>query len=39
MLGFVQNHNTFHTGGAVSLIKRDMLEDIVGNDPNSGLEV
>jgi DNA-directed RNA polymerase subunit beta' len=29
---------TFHTGGAVSLIKRDMLEDIINNDPMSGLE-
>jgi len=29
---------TFHTGGAVSLIKRDMLGDIINNDPMSGLE-
>jgi DNA-directed RNA polymerase subunit beta' len=29
---------TFHTGGAVSLVKRDMLEDIINNDPMSGLE-
>ncbi len=29
---------TFHTGGAVSLVKRDMLDDIINNDPLSGLE-
>jgi len=29
---------TFHTGGAVSLIKRDMIGDIINNDPMSGLE-
>jgi hypothetical protein len=29
---------TFHTGGAVSLLKRDMLGDIINNDPMSGLE-
>jgi len=29
---------TFHTGGAVSLIKRDILNDIINNDPMSGLE-
>lgn len=29
---------TFHTGGAVSLIKRDMISDIINNDPLSGLE-
>ena len=29
---------TFHTGGAVSLIKRDILGDIINNDPLSGLE-
>lgn len=28
---------TFHTGGAVSLIKRDMLSDIINNDPMAGL--
>lgn len=38
MLGFVQNHNTFHTGGGVTLVKRDMLGDIINNDPMSGLE-
>jgi len=38
MLGFVQNHNTFHTGGGVTLIKRDMLGDIINNDPMAGLE-
>jgi len=30
---------TFHTGGAVSLVKRDCLSDIINNDPNSGLEL
>ncbi len=30
---------TFHTGGAVTLLKRDMLNDIINNDPLSGLEV
>ncbi len=39
MLGFMQNHNTFHTGGAVTLVKRDMLADIINNDPTSGLEL
>ena len=29
---------TFHTGGAVTLIKRDMLEDIINNDPLAGLK-
>lgn len=29
---------TFHTGGGVTLIKRDMLGDIINNDPMSGLE-
>jgi len=29
---------TFHTGGAVTLIKRDMLSDIINNDPLSGLK-
>lgn len=38
MLGFVQNHNTFHTGGSISLINRDILSDIVDGDPLSGLE-
>jgi len=28
---------TFHTGGAVTLIKRQMLEDIINNDPLAGL--
>lgn len=28
---------TFHTGGAVTLVKRDMLGDIISNDPLSGL--
>ncbi len=28
---------TFHTGGAVTLIKREMLEDIMNNDPLAGL--
>jgi DNA-directed RNA polymerase subunit beta' len=30
---------SFHTGGAVTLIKREMLNDIINNDPLSGLEV
>lgn len=30
---------SFHTGGAVTLLKRQMLEDIINNDPLSGLEV
>jgi DNA-directed RNA polymerase subunit beta' len=30
---------SFHTGGAITLIKRDMLNDIINNDPLSGLEV
>jgi len=29
---------TFHTGGGVTLIQRDMLGDIINNDPMSGLE-
>jgi len=29
---------TFHTGGGVTLIKRDMLGDIINNDPMAGLE-
>lgn len=32
LLGGVQNHNTFHTGGAVDVIKQDLLKDIVQND-------
>lgn len=28
---------TFHTGGAVTLIERNMLGDIINNDPMSGL--
>lgn len=29
---------TFHTGGAVELIKRDILQDIVDNDPVANLD-
>lgn len=29
---------TFHTGGAVELIKRDMLQDIIDGDPLANLE-
>lgn len=32
LLGGVQNHNTFHTGGAVNIIKLDMIEEIIQND-------
>ena len=33
MLGFVQNHNSFHTGGAVEVKKRDLIQDIINNNP------
>jgi len=33
MMGFVQNHNTFHTGGAATIAIADVLSDILENDP------
>jgi len=29
---------TFHTGGAVDIVRRDMLQDIIDGDPLSGLD-
>lgn len=33
LLGFVHNHNTFHTGGAATIAIADVLKDILDNDP------
>ena len=32
MLGCVHNHNSFHTGGAVSIVKKDMIEEMSLNE-------
>ena len=39
LLGFVQNHNTFHTGGAIKLFKRDIKYDILQNDPLTSQQI
>lgn len=39
LLNMCQNHNTFHTGGRVELIQRDILSDIINNDPLADLEI
>ena len=33
LLGCVQTHNTFHTGGAATITTSDILSDILENDP------
>jgi len=33
MLSCVQNHNSFHTGGVVKVKKKDILADVISNDP------
>jgi DNA-directed RNA polymerase beta' subunit len=39
LLNGIQNHNTFHTGGAVKIIIKDVINDLINNDPLTSKEV
>jgi hypothetical protein len=38
LLNFIQNHNTFHTGGGATAVKHDILQEIIDGDPLVELE-